>query len=165
MRSARPRHAGPKWADLQVMLMRLGTQPIVFLSGHGDIRTSVAVMKNGAVDFLTKPVDEKELLEAINEALKRDHVARVKRKEITGVENRLRTLTSRERQVFDRVVRGDMNKTVAADLGLVVKTVKVHRAKLMRKMNVRTFAELVHLAGLVRLDYRNADAGMASDAD
>ena len=118
-------------------------------------------MKNGAVDFLTKPVNEKELLEAINEAIKRDPVARIKR----SINNRLATLTARERQVFDRVVRGNLNKIIAADLGVVEKTVKVHRARLMRKLNVRTIAELVHLAGLVRLDSRNTDAAMAMALD
>lgn len=111
---------------------------LVFLSGHGDIPASVAAMKHGAIDFLTKPVDEQVLLQAIETALAdaRDQVA---------LRSRFSSLSPRELQVMQRVVNGALNKQVAAELGITEKTVKVHRAHMMEKTGVRSLAELVQL--------------------
>jgi len=125
---------------------RASPLPIVFLTGRGDIAASVQAMKHGATDFLTKPVDDAELLAAIQEALAADRLrrrAQVERDRITGC---LAGLTQRERQVLEQVVAGRMNKQIAGDLGTVEKTIKFHRANLMRKMGVRSVAELVKLA-------------------
>jgi FixJ family two-component response regulator len=138
--------------------LKSDTQPIIFISGKSDIRTSVTAMKNGAMDFLTKPVDEKKLLAAIDAALERDRAARIARAQMESIRERLATLTRREREIFDRVVRGRQNKNTAADLGISIKTIKVHRARMMRKMKTRTVAELVHLVGLVGLPCPHAEA-------
>ena len=126
--------------------------PVVFLTGHGDIPTSVRAMKAGAVDFLTKPVSDERLLHAIREAFGRGREARLKRAEITAVQQRLATLTPREREVCEHVVSGQLNKQIASDLGIVEKTVKVHRARVMEKMGVQSVAELVRLAERVGID-------------
>jgi FixJ family two-component response regulator len=142
---AMPGLSGP---DLQQALAaRRSELPIVFLSGHGDIPTSVQAMKRGAADFLTKPVDEEVLLAAIRNALERDRALRGAREELARIERRLATLTPREREVLERVVDGRLNKQIAAELGTVEKTIKVHRASVMQKMGVRTLADLVRLAG------------------
>ena len=122
-------------------------RPIVFLTGHGDIPSSVRAMKGGAVDFLTKPVDEGELLGAVQRALERDRVARAAWRELEVHTQRLAALTPREREVLEHVVAGRLNKQIAADLGTVEKTIKVHRARLMQKMAVRSLADLVRVAG------------------
>jgi FixJ family two-component response regulator len=119
---------------------------IVFVSGHGDVVGSVKAMKGGAVDFLTKPVDARELLDAIERAVaqavseQREHAGAI------DVQGRLKTLTAREAQVFALVVTGMLNKQIAAELGIVQKTVKVHRARVMEKMRAGSLAELVRLA-------------------
>jgi len=120
--------------------------PIVFLSGRGDIATSVQAMKHGAADFLTKPVDEAELIAAIQEALTRDRALRGARGERQRIAKCLATLTGRERQVLEQIVAGRLNKQIAAELGTAEKTIKFHRANLMRKMGVRVVADLVKLA-------------------
>jgi FixJ family two-component response regulator len=120
--------------------------PIVFLTGHGDIPMSVQAMKRGAVDFLTKPVNDDDLLAAIRVAIEKDHVARLTRAEVADIKQRLATLTPREREVLELVVTGQMNKQIAARLGTVEKTIKVHRARVMEKMKAPTLAELVRLA-------------------
>ena len=120
--------------------------PIVFLTGRGDIASSVQAMKRGAADFLTKPVDDAELMAAIQTALARDHELRRVRMERDRIARRLATLTERERQVLERIVAGRLNKQIAAELGTVEKTIKFHRANLMRKMGVRVIADLVKLA-------------------
>jgi FixJ family two-component response regulator len=120
--------------------------PIVFLTGRGDIASSVQAMKHGAADFLTKPVDDAQLVAAIHEALARDQAARRASVERERVAECLATLTERERQVLERVVAGRLNKQIAAELGTVEKTIKFHRANLMRKMGVRVVADLVKLA-------------------
>lgn len=125
------------------------SRPIVFLTGHGDIQSSVQAMKIGAVDFLTKPVDHARLFAAVDQALQRDFVARNERAIRSVIEKRLEALTPRERQVMDQVTRGRLNKQIAADLGIGEKTVKVHRARVMSKMDVRSVAELVQLASRV----------------
>lgn len=120
--------------------------PIIFLTGHGDIPMSVQAMKQGAVDFLTKPVEDRDLIEAVHAAIARDQTKRQTRAELTEIHRRLATLTSREREVLCHVVSGRLNKQIAADLGTVEKTIKVHRAHLMAKLKVRSLADLVRLA-------------------
>jgi FixJ family two-component response regulator len=122
------------------------TPPVIFLSGHGDVPITAAAMKAGAVDFLTKPVDDGVLLTAVRQAIARNETARKARAELHEVEQRLGRLSPRERTVFTQVVAGRLNKQIAGALGIAEKTVKVHRARLMRKMGVRSFAELMNLA-------------------
>jgi FixJ family two-component response regulator len=121
-------------------------RPIVFITGRGDIPTSVRAMKGGAVDFLTKPVNDKDLLAAVRDALEIDRIAREAQVEMDGLRRRLATLTPREREVLEHVVAGRLNKQIAADLGTVEKTIKVHRARIMEKMAVRSLADLVRVA-------------------
>ena len=123
-----------------------GGLPIIFLTGRGDIPMSVQAMKRGAVDFLTKPVNDETLLSAVDLALERDRLQRRTRAEVDGIRQRLAMLTPREREVFHHVVAGRLNKQTAAELGIVEKTIKVHRARMMEKMGVQSVAELVHLA-------------------
>ncbi len=120
--------------------------PIVFLTGRGDIAASVQAMKHGAADFLTKPIDDAALIAAIQAALARDRVLRPARLERERIAKCLAMLTVRERQVFDLVVAGRLNKQIAAELGTTEKTIKFHRGNLMRKMGVRVVADLVKLA-------------------
>jgi FixJ family two-component response regulator len=139
--------------ELQQCLVASGChRPIIFLTGNGDISKSVRAMKAGAVNFLTKPVDETELLAAVEEALRVDAAERAAWNTRHSVSERLSTLTRRERQVFDQVVAGRLNKQIAAELGIVEKTIKVHRARVMRKMHAGSIVELVHLASLVGVD-------------
>ena len=140
---AMPGHSGP---DLQRMLGgRDGTLPIIFLSGHADVPISVEAMKDGAVDFLTKPVRDEVLLAAVQAAFEKDRVARTARREQAGISARLATLTPREREVLDHVITGELNKQIAGALGTVEQTIKVHRARVMEKMQVHSVAELVRL--------------------
>jgi FixJ family two-component response regulator len=133
--------------ELQRVLEQQGSPlPIVFLTGRGDIATSVQAMKHGAADFLTKPVDDTELIAAVHEALARDEVVRSARLERERLGKCLAALTERERQVLELIVAGRLNKQIAAELGTVEKTIKFHRANLMRKMGVRGVADLVKLA-------------------
>jgi FixJ family two-component response regulator len=119
--------------------------PIIFLTGHGDIPMSVQAMKGGAYDFLTKPVHDKDLLKAVEAALEKDRIERRSRAELDDIQERLATLTPREREVLIHVVSGQLNKQIAYDLGTVEKTIKVHRARVMEKMKVGSVAELVRL--------------------
>ena len=136
--------------DLQHTLVGSpGARPIVFLTGRGDVQTSVHAMKEGAVDFLTKPVDDTQLFAAVDQALKRDAEQRLERAIRDTIQRRLAMLTPRERQVMAHVIRGRLNKQIAADLGTGEKTVKVHRARVMSKMVARSVAELVQLAARV----------------
>lgn len=120
--------------------------PIIFLTGRADIPMSVRAMKQGAVDFLCKPVDDDTLLTTVRGAMKKDRVNRQARAEQAEVRQRLATLTPREREVLVHVVSGQLNKQIAGDLGTVEKTIKVHRARVMEKMKAQSLAELVTLA-------------------
>jgi len=118
-------------------------RPIVFVSALADVPDSVAAMKGGAVDFVTKPVDRDRLLGAVRAAVERDRAAREARAARERLEERLGTLTAREREVLDGVMAGKLNKQIAADLGTAEKTIKVHRSRVMRKMGAGSLAELV----------------------
>jgi RNA polymerase sigma factor (sigma-70 family) len=132
--------------ELQERVSRSGNPcPVVFLSGESDVPTSVQAMKGGAVDFLTKPVIREKLLESVRAALAKDAAGRAERERSDSVASRLAKLTPREREVLDLVAQGMLNKQVAAQLGTAEKTVKVHRARAMRKMEVGSVAELVRL--------------------
>ncbi|HKU86623.1 MAG TPA: response regulator [Casimicrobiaceae bacterium] len=142
---------GMSGVELQAVLAKVdGSLPIVFLTGRGDIATSVRAMKAGAVDFLTKPVKRDVLLAAVRTAIARDAAARAQRAELRGLRNRFETLTTREREVFERVINGKLNKQIADDLGTSIRTVKAHRANVMSKMAVGSLAELVGVGN--RLD-------------
>ena len=119
--------------------------PIIFLTGQGDVPKSVQAMKGGAIDFLTKPVNDEDLLAAVRAAIERDDVSRREQTELSEIRARLATLTPREREVLEHVVTGQLNKQIAADLGIAEKTIKVHRARVMAKMKVQSVAELVRL--------------------
>jgi FixJ family two-component response regulator len=121
-------------------------RPIVFITGRGDIPTTVRAMRGGAVDFLTKPVNDRDLLAAVRNAIEIDRVAREVQVEMDALRQRLASLTPREREVLAQVVAGRLNKQIAADLGTVEKTIKVHRARIMEKMEVRSLADLVRIA-------------------
>jgi FixJ family two-component response regulator len=125
--------------------------PVIFLSAHGDIPMSVRAVRAGAVDFLTKPVKRATLLAAVDTALARDAEKHAEREELRGLRSRYDSLTARERQVLALVVTGRLNKQTAGALGIAERTVKVHRARVMEKMQVASLAELVHLAGRLGL--------------
>ena len=142
---------GSDGLQLQSALKARGGDPaIVFLTGNGDVSTSVRAMRAGAVTFLAKPAREHDLVAAIEEALARDSAAREVRFYRRQIEARMKALTHREREVFDRVIAGKMNKQIAAELGTAEKTVKVHRARVMDKMHARSLAELVKLSAYQR---------------
>jgi FixJ family two-component response regulator len=132
--------------ELQRILEKTGSLlPIIFLTGHGDIPKSVQAMKHGASDFLTKPVNDEDLLVAVRVAIEKDRALRQEQAELSEIRARLATLTPREREVLEYVVAGKLNKQIAGDLGTVEQTVKAHRAQVMEKMRVRSVAELVRL--------------------
>jgi FixJ family two-component response regulator len=133
--------------DLQEALVRdPAAPPVVFLTGHGDIPASVRAMKAGAVDFLTKPVDRERLLAAIEVALVRDVERRRRREHVASLEARFAALTPREQEVFDLLVTGMLNKQVGTALGTTERTVKAHRAQVVRKLGVESVAEMVRVA-------------------
>jgi FixJ family two-component response regulator len=119
--------------------------PIVFITGYGDVPTSVRAMKRGAVDFLPKPFDAKALMQAVRQSIAKDAWAREQRAEIDAIHARLGTLTPREAEVLFLVVRGRLNKQIAHELGIAEKTVKLHRGRVMEKMRVGSVADLVRL--------------------
>lgn len=130
----------------QVLAAGNEQRPIIFLTGKGDIPTSVRAMKAGAIDFLTKPVKEKDLLQAIARAEEIDNKVRRSHVELASIRAKIATLTPREREVLSHVVAGRLNKQIASDLGTVEKTIKVHRARVMEKLGLRTVADLVRFA-------------------
>jgi FixJ family two-component response regulator len=132
--------------ELQRILATKGSVlPIIFLTGHGDIPKSVRAMKHGASDFLTKPVNDENLLAAIRVAIEKDRGLRREQTNLSEIRAHLATLTPREREVLEYVVTGKLNKQIAGDLGTVEQTVKVHRARVMQKLKVHSVAELVRL--------------------
>jgi FixJ family two-component response regulator len=133
--------------ELQGVLADRGSLlPIIFLTAYGDIPKSVQAMKRGASDFLTKPVNDKDLLAAVRVAIERDALARRERAKLSEICARLDTLTPREREVLEHVVAGKLNKQIAGDLGVTEATIKMHRARVMAKMKVQAVAALVRLA-------------------
>ena len=139
-----PGLSGP---ELQTRLIESGSHlPIIFLTGHADTPTTVRAIKAGAEDFLTKPISSEQLIEAIERALATQRAARVRRNRLDALRGDLARLTHRERQVFDLIVRGRINKQAAHELGTTERTVKAHRQQVMEKMQVNSLAELVSIA-------------------
>jgi FixJ family two-component response regulator len=137
--------------DLQEALaMRTDTLPIIFLSGYGDVPSTVRAMKAGAIDFLTKPVQRQPLLDAIQNALAHDAGERVHKEQLKNWRACYGTLTTREVEVFERVIVGKMNKEIAGELSAAERTIKAHRAQVMKKMQAASLAELVHIADQLR---------------
>ena len=137
---------GSSGLDLQADLAKANIHtPIIFITGHGDIPMTVRAMKSGAVDFLTKPVRDQDMLDAVQAAIERDRKRRDAEKSISGMRSRFEALTARERDVLALVASGLMNKQVAAQLGLAEITVKIYRGQIMRKMGARSLADLVRM--------------------
>jgi FixJ family two-component response regulator len=146
------RMPGLSGLDLQRELTQIGRHiPLIFITGHGDIPMSVRAIKAGAVEFLTKPFRERELIEAIEQALERDRLARIEHQKLAELHDRYESLTPRERQVMAHVASGMLNKQIAGKLNTVEKTIKFHRAHIMEKMAAGSLAELVRMAGDLRL--------------
>ena len=129
----------------EILAERGGCLPVVFLTGRADVPMCALAMKRGALDFLTKPVNDVELIAAIRRAIEQDRITRQERARSHEIHGRIASLTPREREVLDHIVTGQLNKQIAADLGIVEKTIKVHRARVMEKMRVTSVAELVRL--------------------
>lgn len=157
---------GTNGLDLQDSLRQRGIEfPVILMTGYGDVQMSVRGMKAGAQDFLTKPLRHQDVLDAIALAVARDRDRRAATIKIDAIRARIRTLTPRERQVMDLVAMGKMNKQIASDLGLSQITVKMHRGSLMKKMGVRSVAELVKLVESHRLACGAEQHHGASDVD
>ena len=143
---------GASGLNFQQELARTGIHlPVIFITGHGDIPMSVRAIKAGAVEFLTKPFRDQELLDAINAAIERDRAQRRDAAIVTELRSRFGTLTQREREVMGFVILGRLNKQIAAELGMSEATVKVHRGQLMRKMRAKSLPELVRMGDMLAL--------------
>ncbi len=141
------RMPGLSGLDLQKELSASGTPlPVIFITGHGTVPMSVQAMKAGAVEFLEKPFDDQILIDAVQEALKKDQQARQNKGELKEIHERVNSLTPREREVFGLVVSGKLNKQIAFELGTSEKTIKVQRSKVMKKMHADSLADLVRMA-------------------
>jgi len=143
--------------DFQQRLAQMNVRiPVVLITGHGDIPMSVRAMKAGAIDFLTKPFRDQEMLDAVGQAIEKDRARRAEDREVNEIRKRFATLSARERQVMALVTAGKMNKQVAGALGLSEITVKVHRGRAMQKMAARTLADLVRMASSLQLSAEGA---------
>jgi FixJ family two-component response regulator len=138
--------------DFQRQVRDADHPPIVFITGHGDIRSSVRAMKNGAVDFLVKPFSQEDLMAAIDAAVTRDRRARSERTARARLEQRYSLLTPRESEVLPLIVSGLLNKQAAAELGISEVTLQIHRSRIMRKMAAESFADLVRMASQLNID-------------
>jgi FixJ family two-component response regulator len=153
------RMPGLSGLELQTRLAAKGdAPPIIFLTGHGDIPMSVQAMKLGAVDFLTKPVRDQTLLDAVTAAIERDSARRTEAQLVKKQIERLMTLTARERQVFREVARGRLNKQIAFDLGISEVTVKLHRGNLMRKMQAASVGDVIRAWEMLPSEIRDGEA-------
>lgn len=138
---------GPSGLDLQARLAQLGVEiPIIFMTGHGDIAMTVTAMKAGAVDFITKPFRDQDLLDAVTAALDKDRQRRLGSRRLNELRACHQNLSPREAEVMGLAVRGLLNKQIAGEIGISEVTVKIHRGQAMRKMKARTFADLVLMA-------------------
>jgi FixJ family two-component response regulator len=150
---------GQSGLEFQRTLMKSGILlPVIFVSGHGDISMSVEAIKAGAIDFLTKPLHEQKLLDAIQAGIERDRARRADEKNTTQLRERFNSLTPREREVFAIVVTGRQNKQIAADLKLSEMTIKIHRGTMMRKMGAKSLVELVRMSDTLRAFTDNSRA-------
>ena len=132
--------------ELQKRLIEMGSKlPVIFITGHGDIPMAVEAMRQGAMDFIRKPFREHDLLDRINEALRLDDTENRRALNRQSLLDKLAALTRRERDVFERVADGEMNKVIAAELGISERTVEVHRGQVMKKLGVKTLAQLVRV--------------------
>jgi FixJ family two-component response regulator len=143
---------GQSGLDLQRELAAANSQiPIIFITGHGDIPMSVQAMKGGAIEFLTKPFRDQELLEAIQLGLSRDRARREREEALAALRQRFASLSPREREIMVQVARGRLSKQIAGDIGITEATVKVHRSRVMRKMHARSLPELGRMADKLKL--------------
>jgi FixJ family two-component response regulator len=150
---------GPSGLDLQTALGETQpTIPIIFITGHGNIPASVRAMKGGALDFLQKPFSSQDLLESVRRGLAGSRQARAEAAERAAIQRRLDTLTGREREVLSLVVRGNLNKQIAAELGAAEKTIKVHRGRMMKKMAAGSVADLVRMTQTLGLEAHQTKA-------
>jgi FixJ family two-component response regulator len=152
------RMPGLSGLELQQRLNELKSEiPIIFITGHGDVPMAVNAMKAGAADFIQKPFRDQDLIDRIHKALETDRQRRSARAEEDTIRERLALLTPRETEVMQRVVRGQANKVIAMDLGVSQRTVELHRARVMRKLKMRSLAELVHAVDRISVAPRPAD--------